>query len=57
MKRDVIMPASKFHSSFLSCEKDAETILKRPSAYAIPAELMKAPVLFAEIAGSAGRET
>lgn len=29
MKRDIIMPASKFHSSFLSCEKDAETILKK----------------------------
>lgn len=29
MKRDVIMPPSKFHSSFLSCEKDAETILRK----------------------------
>lgn len=29
MKRDVIIPPSKFRSSFLSCEKDAETILRR----------------------------
>lgn len=29
MKRDVIIPPSKFHSSFLSCEKDAETILRK----------------------------
>ena len=29
MKRDVIMSPSKFRSSFLSCEKDAETILKK----------------------------
>lgn len=29
MKRDVIMPASKFNSSFLSCQKDIETILKK----------------------------
>lgn len=29
MKRDVIMPASKFNSSFLSCQKDIETILRK----------------------------
>ena len=29
MKRDVIIPPSKFNSSFLSCEKAAETILRR----------------------------
>ena len=29
MKRDVIMPASKFNSSFLSCHKDIETILRK----------------------------
>ena len=29
MKRDVIMPASKFNSSFLSCQKDVETILRK----------------------------
>ena len=29
MKRDVIMTASKFNSSFLSCQKDIETILRK----------------------------
>lgn len=29
MKRDVIVPPSQFKSSFLSCEKDYETILKK----------------------------
>lgn len=29
MKRDVIMPASKFNSSFLSCQKDIEAILRK----------------------------
>lgn len=29
MKRDVIMPARDFKSSFLSCEKDCETILRK----------------------------
>ena len=29
MKRDVIMPASKFNLSFLSCQKDIETILRK----------------------------
>lgn len=29
MKRDVLMPASKFNSSFLSCQKDIETILRK----------------------------
>lgn len=29
MKRDVIMPPSKFNSSFLSCQKDIETILRK----------------------------
>lgn len=29
MKRNVIMPASKFNSSFLSCQKDIETILRK----------------------------
>lgn len=29
MKRDTVLPANKFNSSFLSCEKDMETILKK----------------------------
>ena len=29
MRRDVIMPASQFSSSFLSCEKDIEEILRK----------------------------
>ena len=29
MKRDIILPASCFQSSFLSCEKDCETILRK----------------------------
>lgn len=29
MKRDIIMPPNKFNSSFLSCEKDLETILRK----------------------------
>lgn len=29
MKRDVILPASQFQSSFLSCEKDCETIFRK----------------------------
>lgn len=29
MKRDLIVPPSQFKSSFLSCEKDYETILKK----------------------------
>lgn len=29
MKRDIILPANKFKSSFLSSEKDVETILKK----------------------------
>jgi hypothetical protein len=29
MKRNVLLPASEFRSSFLSCEKDIETILRR----------------------------
>lgn len=29
MRRDTILPASKFSSSFLSCEKDIELILKK----------------------------
>lgn len=29
MKRDVVLPASKFNSSFLSCEKDTEAILRK----------------------------
>lgn len=29
MKRDIVMSPLKFRSSFLSCEKDAETILKK----------------------------
>lgn len=29
MKRDTVIPPSKFSSSFLSCEKDVETILRR----------------------------
>ena len=29
MKRDIILTANRFNSSFLSCEKDIETILKK----------------------------
>ena len=29
MKRDTILTANRFNSSFLSCEKDIETILKK----------------------------
>ena len=29
MKRDIILPANRFQSSFLSCEKDCETILRK----------------------------
>ena len=29
MKRDVMIPPSKFNSSFLSCEKDTETIIRK----------------------------
>lgn len=29
MKRDTVIPAYKFNHSFLSCEKDAETILRK----------------------------